>query len=63
MTSQSTGDPQARDRAEAGDQQAYPFSYGHGRMPFFMKIVWIGFLIFATWYAVTYLLEALGREI
>lgn len=63
MTSQSTGDPEARTQAEAGDQSAYPFSYGHGRMPFFMKVVWIGFLIFATWYVVEFLLDALGREI
>lgn len=44
------------------DEGAVDFSYGHGRMPFFMKIVWIAFLVFATWYTVTYLLTALGTE-
>jgi len=48
---------------EGDDQTLYPFQYGHGRMPFFMKIVWVGFLAFATWYTVTYLLEALGRDL
>ena len=52
------------DRPDEGDDHSmYRFDYGHGRMPFFMKVVWIGFLTFATWYVVTYLLEALGREL
>jgi len=53
------------DRTEvAGDDQAeYEFEYGHGRMPFFMKIVWIAFLAFATIYTVSYLLEAVGDEL
>jgi hypothetical protein len=32
-------------------------------MPFFMKVVWVGFLGMTTWYVVTYLLEAVGREL
>ena len=49
--------------AEASDQVEYTFRYGHGRMPFFMKLVWIGFLAGATWYVVTFLLEALRTEL
>ena len=50
--------------AIAGDDDAaYPFDYGHGRMPLFMKLVWIGFLAFGTVYTVTYLLTALGEEL
>ena len=48
----------------AGDDQApYEFEYGHGRMPFFMKVVWIAFLAYATVYTVTYRLDALGAEL
>ncbi|HMS15637.1 MAG TPA: hypothetical protein PKA37_02280 [Planctomycetota bacterium] len=63
MTSQSTDDRLDKVTAEGSDQNPYPFSYGHGRMPFFMKIVWVGFLIMTTWYVVTYLLEAVGQEL
>ena len=45
------------------DQVTHQFEYGHGRMPFFMKIVWIGFLSLATWYIVVYLLSALETEV
>ena len=59
MTTDSSPDP----TIEAEDQTPYQFRYGHGRMPWFMKVVWIGFLTFATWYTVTFLLEALEREL
>ncbi len=49
--------------SEQDDQQAYTFAYGHGRMPFFMKLVWLVFLVFAAWYTVRYLLEAVGDEL
>jgi hypothetical protein len=45
------------------DQAAYRYDYGHGRMPFFMKIVWLGFLAFGAWYVVGFLLAALGDEL
>mgnify|MGYP003573906956 CR=1 FL=1 len=45
------------------DQVDYTFDYGDGRMPFFMKIVWLGFLVFGAWYVVRFLLEALGDEL
>ena len=45
------------------DQKPYDFKYDHGRMPLFMKVVWVGFLIFATWYVVAYLLVSLGQEL
>lgn len=48
---------------EGSDQKSYPFQYGHGRMPTFMKIVWIGFLIGATYYTVAYLLTSLQTEL
>lgn len=48
---------------EGSDQSAYEFQYGHGRMPFFMKLVWLAFLVFGAWYMVSFLLEALGGEL
>jgi hypothetical protein len=63
MTATSSTDPEKRAEAEGDDQAEYPFAYGHGRMPLFMKIAWMAFLVFATWYVVTYLLNALGDEL
>ena len=45
------------------DQAPHDFGYGHGRMPFVMKLVWLGFLAFATWYTVEFLLTAAHAEI
>lgn len=55
----------ASDRAEAegDDQRPYPFAYGHGRLPLFMKIVWIAFLAFCTWYVVSFLVDAASQEL
>jgi len=50
-------------RAEADDNTMPEFEYGHGRMPFFMKLVWLAFLGFGTWYTVVFLLDALGTEL
>ena len=52
-----------KDNMEGSDQQPYEFKYAHGRMPFFMKVVWTLFLIFATYYIVVYLLTSLGEEL
>ncbi len=60
MTDKSSGDLEA---AAGSDQKEYPFGYGHGRMPFFMKVVWVAFLAFCTWYIVQYLLTAVGKEL
>ena len=60
MTSENSPDPAI---AEGDDDVEYPFEYGHGRMPFFMKLVWIVFLAFGTIYTVTYLLTSLGEEL
>ena len=60
MTSENSPDPLA---AAGDDDVEYPFDYGHGRMPFFMKLVWIVFLAFGTIYTVTYLLTSLGEEL
>lgn len=56
-------DENSPDRAEGDDQSPYPFSYAHGRMPLFMKIAWVGFLAFATWYVVVFLLESAAQEL
>ena len=61
MTSTNT-DP-TTERAEAADQLPYPHRYGHGRMPLFMKLAWLGFLVFGAWYTATFLLDALGAEL
>lgn len=61
MTEPSTQSPDLKQADE--DEGVHEFAYGHGRMPFFMKVVWVGFLIFATWYTVAYLLTALGEEV
>ena len=60
-----TNDSHASDdsAAEGDDQREHVFSYDHGRMPLFMKIVWIAFLAFATWYVVQFLLTAVGVEL
>lgn len=65
MTAESSPDSAAKDPTEiAGDDHAeYPFEYGHGRMPLFMKLVWIGFLAFGTIYTVSYLLKSLESEL
>jgi len=47
----------------ANDHEPADFHYDYGRMPFFMKLVWLGFLGFAAWYTVVYLLDALGEEL
>lgn len=61
MTQDSPGSP---DGSSAGDdQKEHAFGYGHGRMPAFMKVVWLAFLAFATWYVVQYLLTSLGEEV
>ncbi len=45
------------------DQTAYNFEYDHGRMPFFMKIIWVGFIVIATLYIVNHLLVALKADL
>lgn len=59
MTAPSTSD---HDNA-ADDQTPAEFRYDHGRMPLFMKFVWLAFLVFAAWYTVVYLLDSVGREL
>jgi len=50
--------------AVAGDDNApYPFDYGHARMPLFMKLVWIAFLLFATVYVVQFLITSVGEDL
>ncbi len=66
MTTPTSPEPAAEQPVTdvRGDDQApNPFQYGHGRMPFFMKIVWLAFLAFIAWYTVTFLLASLAEEI
>jgi len=50
--------------AQAGeDQVAFEHRYGHGRMPTFMKLIWLGFLVFGAWYVATFLLTALADDL
>ena len=47
-----------------GDDQAVAtVSYGHGRMPFFMKLAWVLFIAFITYYVAVYLIPAAGEEL
>lgn len=61
MTGTNTKPPPAD--AEGSDQQPYAHRYGHGRMPAFMKLVWLAFLAFGAWYTVSFLLAALAGEL
>lgn len=61
MTEKVSSDANRSD--EKSDNVAYTFGYGHGRMPFFMKVVWTAFLVLATWYVVAYLLTSVGEEL
>ena len=45
------------------DQTTLDVSYGHGRMPVFMKIAWLLFLVFATYYVAVYLIPSAGDEL
>jgi len=57
-------EPNSKTAEDAGDDGGpYEFHYGHGRMPLFMKLVWLAFLVFSTWYVATHLLTALGEEL
>lgn len=59
MTGPNAQDP----AADADDQAPLAVSYGHGRMPVFMKILWIVFLVFITWYVASFLIPAAGGEL
>lgn len=61
MTETNTGSTTAE--AEGDDQAPVAHGYGHGRMPVFMKLVWLAFLAFGAWYTVTFLLDALSTEL
>lgn len=45
------------------DQTAFAVQYGHGRMPFFMKLAWVLFIIFITTYVAMFLIPAAGTEL
>jgi hypothetical protein len=60
MTDENSTDPTV---PAGNDHEPYPFGYGHGRMPFFMKIVWVVLIVFMTWYIVTFLLTSIGAEL
>lgn len=60
MTEKSS-DGMASDKG--ADQEPYPFAYGHGRMPAFMKVVWLVAIVFMTWYVVKFLIASVGEEL
>ena len=62
MTS-TNSEPTDQTKVAGDDQAPYSFSYGHGRMPLFMKILWVGFLVMATYYIVNFLLDSVGKEL
>ncbi len=62
-SSTDSTDAQTAHETESSDQVHYHHQYRHGRMPFFMKILWLGFLVFGAWYVSTYLLAALQSEV
>lgn len=45
------------------DQEPAVVAYGHGRMPLFMKLAWVVFLVFITYYVAVYLIPAAGNEL
>ncbi len=59
MTTPNSTDP----RGAADDDGPHTFQYGHGRLPTFLKLVWLAFLAFGAWYVAVYLLDALGGEL
>ena len=61
--SSSPGLRPVRDDQAEDDQQPAVVTYGHGRMPFFMKLAWVLFLIFITYYVAVYLIPAAGGEL
>jgi len=63
MTKPTSTEAPGADPAEGDDQRPASFGYAHGRMPLFMKLVWLGFLAFGAWYVARYLLIALGAEL
>jgi hypothetical protein len=58
----SPDSPASRD-SPGDDQSEVPLAYGHGRMPLFMKLAWLAFLAFSTWYVVVFLLTSVGEEL
>jgi hypothetical protein len=55
--------PETPAGAAGDDQQPVPVEYGHGRMPFFMKLAWTIFLAFGTYYVAVFLIPAAGEEL
>ena len=53
----------SRSETEGNDHKPYDFKYDHGRMPLFMKLLWLAFLAFGAWYTVSFLLTELGEEL
>lgn len=50
-------------RSADDDQASVEVAYGHGRMPFFMKLAWVIFIVFITTYVAAYLIPAAGQEL
>lgn len=50
-------------RQDVDDHTPYGFHYGHGRMPAYLKLMWIGYLVLGTWYVTSFLLDAVAQDL
>ena len=48
--------------AEETDQRQQTFRYGAGGVPWYLLILYLAFLVFFTWYVVTYQLPDFERQ-
>lgn len=58
-----TGTSSTEPPAGADDQTPLTVTYGHGRMPGFMKVAWVLFIVFITYYVARFLIPAAGEEL
>lgn len=54
--------PDSVERLTARDEHRY-HSYTGNRIPWYVRVFWIGFWVFAIYYVISYLLPALQTEI
>lgn len=62
MTTQNSGSEPISGE-ERNDQVHYQHRYDHGRMPAYMKFVWIGYIVLMFWYVSRFLLDAVSAEL
>ena len=59
---ENTAAPESTDRATAIEEHRY-HSYSGNRIPWYVRLIWIGFWIFAVYYVIAYLFPDLQSEI